>query len=455
MARKLPQNAERNCHKTPNKLATKRRTMYNKDMKGEYRQRAADIALKDALEAKGAVLVQGPKWCGKTTTAEQMAGSVIYMQQPDKKAQYLEMAATNPLYLLEGSTPHLIDEWQLAPKLWDAVRYEVDRRDEFGQFILTGSTVVPESDEISHTGVGRIAKIRMGTMSLYESGDSSGSVSLSDLFNGKNDIYGTNETTLERLAFLVCRGGWPKAVGLPEKAALRQARDYYDVLVESDMSRVDNVKRDVERVKLLMRSYSRNLCTQAKNTQIRDDMKANDSDSLNEDTVLSYINALKKLFVVEELPAWNPNIRSKTAIRTSYTRHFADPSIAAACLGLGPQDLINDLRTFGFLFESLCVRDLQVFASCLDGTVYHYRDSNELECDAILHLRNGDWGAMEIKLGIHHIDEGAKNLLSLAKMIDTEKMKPPSFLMVVSGLSSFAYKRKDGVLVVPATCLKW
>lgn len=419
-----------------------------------YRKRIADEILADALEAKGAVLVQGPKWCGKTTTAEQIAASVIYMQDPIKKQQYLQMASVNPTYLLQGATPHLIDEWQLAPKLWDAIRFEVDRRDEFGQFILTGSSVPPETDAISHTGIGRIAKVTMSPMTLFESGESSGEVSLANLFAGSTEVFGTNNISFEQTAYFVCRGGWPKAIGQTEKIALRQARDYYDALVESDMSRVDGVKRDAERVKALMRSYARSICTQAKNTQIRDDMKINDTSSLNEDTVLSYIDALKKLFVAAELPAWNPNLRSKSAIRTSNTRHFVDPSIAAAALGLGPQDLINDLNTFGFMFESMCVRDLRVYAESLDGTLYHYRDSSGLECDAVIHLRNGSWAAIEIKLGTGEIDDAAKHLLTLVGQVDTSKMKGPSFLMVVSGTAPFAFRRKDGVLVVPIGCLK-
>ncbi|MCD8040809.1 MAG: DUF4143 domain-containing protein [Clostridia bacterium] len=421
----------------------------------QYRSRIADKLLKEALEARGAVLVQGPKWCGKTTTAEQIAKSIIRMDDPVRRNQYAEMVSINPSYILEGTNPRLIDEWQLAPKLWDAVRYEIDRRGKFGQFILTGSAVPPDKKEITHTGTGRISKISMSTMTLFESGDSSGTVSFQSLFDGESNVSGENQTDLKGLAFLVCRGGWPLAVGQSEGVALRQARDYYDALVETDMSEVDGVERSEERVKLLLRSYSRNICTQAKNTQIRADMLANDTDSLSEDTVLSYVNALKKLFAVAELPAWNPNLRSKAAIRTSNTRHFVDPSIAISALGLGPKDLINDLNTFGFMFESMCVRDLRVYADYLDGTLYHYRDSNGLESDAVIHLRNGDWAAIEIKLGTDHIDEAAKNLLALKANVNTEKMKEPAFLMVISGTAPFAYRRADGVYVVPVDCLKY
>ncbi len=421
----------------------------------EYKRRIADKLLIDALEAKGAVLIEGPKWCGKTTTAEQFAKSVIYMQDPSKKDQYIQMASISPNYLLQGEVPHLIDEWQLAPSLWDSIRYEVDRRDEFGQFILTGSAVPPKKDETSHTGTGRISRIKMSPMTLYESGDSNGSVSLQELFNGNREISGINESTIETLAFLVCRGGWPKAIGQKESVALRQAIDYYDGLTSSDISRVDGVSRSEERVKRLLRSYARNICTQIKNVELKKDIMVNDSSSLNEDTVVSYIDALKKLYVVADIPAWNPNLRSKAAVRTSDTRQFIDSSIATAALGIGPQDLINDLNTFGFMFESMCDRDLRVYAQYLDGNLYHYRDSNNLECDAVIHLRNGNWAAFEVKLGIDKIDEGAKHLLKLAELIDEEKMKKPSFLMVISGTVPFAYRRPDGVYVCPITCLKY
>lgn len=421
----------------------------------EYRERIADTLLADALAARGAVLVQGPKWCGKTTTCARIAGSVVYMQDPMLREQYAELAEMNPSYLLSGDVPRMIDEWQLSPKLWDAVRFEVDRRDEFGQFILTGSAVPPDSGAISHTGTGRISRITMSTMTLRESGESDGSVSLGALFGGETEISGTNALSLGDLAFLICRGGWPRAVGLSDKTALRQARDYYDALTESDMSRVDGVRRDTERVRALMRSYARNICTQAKSTVLRDDMRANDTDALGEDTVVSYVNALKKLFVVSELRAWNPNLRSKTAVRTSDTRYFVDPSIAAAALGLGPDDLMRDPITFGFMFENLCVRDLRVYADMLDGNLYHYRDASGLECDAVIHLRGGKWAAVEIKLGAQHIEEAAKHLAEFAGRIDTSRMNAPSFLMVLSGTAPYAYRRKDGVYVVPAGCLKY
>ncbi len=334
-------------------------------------------------------MVEGAKWCGKTTTAAQVARSSIFMQDPAKRDQFLKMAELNPSLLLEGDTPRLIDEWQLAPQLWDAIRFEVDRRDECNQFILTGSSVPILDRMTSHTGTGRISRMVMRPMSLFESDDSNGSIALHDLFSEQGDIAAKSMIDIRQLAYLICRGGWPKALDQSDKIALRQARDYYDAVVESDISAVDGVFRNPQRVKLLMRSFSRFIASDAKITSIRADMVTNDSDSLDEDTIFSYLTALKRIFVVEDLPAWSPNLRSKTAIRTSDTRHFVDPSIAAASLGIGPADLLNDLNTMGLLFESMCIRDLRVFAEALDGTVYHYRDKTGLECDAIIHLRNG------------------------------------------------------------------
>ena len=352
----------------------------------KYRKRIADQILQDRLEAKGAVLVQGAKWCGKTTTALQLAKSVLYMQDPVKKEQNLKMAELNPVLLLEGKTPRLIDEWQLAPNLWDAIRFEVDKRDEFNQFIMTGSAMPLSDMSTAHTGTGRIARMTMRPMTLYESGDSNGTVSINDLFTEKKEIAVKSELTILQLAFLVCRGGWPKSLGQSEKIALRQSFDYYDSIVESDISRADEVSRNPQRVRSFMRSYARFIASSINITQIRADMVVNDVDTLSEDTIYSYINALKHIFVIENLPAWNPNLRSKTAIRTADTCHFTDPSIAAAALGFGPNDLMNDLNTMGLLFESMCVRDLRVFAESLDGTVYHYRDKSGLECDAVCRI---------------------------------------------------------------------
>ena len=420
-----------------------------------YRKRVADDILKRKLEGKGAVLIEGPKWCGKTTTAEQLAVSVLYMDDPEKKTQNITMAELNPKRLLKGEAPRLIDEWQLAPKLWDAIRFEVDHRAELGQFILTGSAVPPDTKEIAHSGTGRFTWLTMRTMSLYESGDSTGEVSLKELFDTPEMIDGESDLDIDKLAFLVCRGGWPQAIDMREEIALDQAIDYYDAVVNSDINRADNVNKNPERVKRLMRSYARNQGTQVPNTVLAADISANDGVGIDDETVASYINALKKIFVVEDMPAWNPNLRSKTAIRSSDTRYYTDPSIAAAALGIGPQDLISDLKTFGFLFETLCIRDLRVFADSLGGTVYHYRDKDGLECDSVVHLRNGDYGLVEIKLGGESlIEEGAKTLTALSQKIDTDKMKKPAFLMVLVGIGDYAYRRSDGIYVVPIGCLR-
>lgn len=420
----------------------------------KYMNRIADKVLTERLEEKGAILLEGAKWCGKTTTAEQQAGSIIYMQNPKNRNQNIQLAEINPELILQGDTPRLIDEWQLAPVLWDAVRYEVDRRDEWGQFILTGSTTPTDKSEISHSGTGRIGRMLMRTMSLLESGESNGSVSLEQLFKGNTDIAAVNKLELTDIAFLVCRGGWPKAIGEGERVALRQAFDYVDAVVESDMRQYDGIDRDASRIRRLMRSYARNISSQAKISRIYQDMLTNETDTISQDTIYSYIKALKEMFVIEELEAWNPNLRSKSAVRTSNTLHFVDPSIATAALGISPEDLINDLNTFGLIFESMCIRDLRIYADYLDGKVYHYRDQTGLECDGVIHLRNGKYGLIEIKLGGERlIEEGVANLIKLQKRIDTSKMKEASFMMVLTATGDYAYKRKDGVLVVPVGCL--
>lgn len=421
----------------------------------EYKKRIADKLLKYRLEEVGAVLIEGPKWCGKTTTAEQQAKSVLYMADPDLQKTYLEMADLRIKMLLKGDVPRLIDEWQIVPQIWDAVRYEVDHRREEGQFILTGSAVPASTEKIHHTGTGRFAWMTMRPMSLWESEESTGEVSIEQLFKGNTDVEGYNKLKLEDIAFLVCRGGWPSAISKNPRAALRQAYDYYDAVVKSDVSRVDEVSRNSERTKLLLRSYARSQGGQVSINAIRQDMKDNDDETLAGNTVQNYIGALKKIFVIEDMPAWNPNLRSKTAIRAADTRYFVDPSIAVASLGLGPDDLMNDLETFGLLFETLCVRDLRVYADSVDGSVYHYRDKNGLECDAVLHLRNGSYGLIEIKLGgAQAIEKGVDTLTSLVSKIDTTKMKAPSFLMVLTAVGDYAYQRKDGVYVVPIGCLK-
>lgn len=422
----------------------------------EYKPRIADKILQDKLASKGAVLIEGAKWCGKTSTAERIAKSKLYMQQPETKSQNIQLAEIAPKRLLDGETPRLIDEWQLAPKIWDAVRYEVDRRDEFGQFILTGSAVPPKTNKISHTGTGRISRMLMRPMSLYESKESNGSISLTTLFESDTDIYGESQLNdFDELAFLICRGGWPKAVDQSEKIALQQAIDYYEAVVNTDIVYVDNVERDAERAKRLLRSYARAIGSQMPLSSIIEDMAANEADNISEGTISSYIGALKRIFVLEDSLAWNANLRSKTAIRTSDTRYFTDPSIATAALGLGPKDLINDINTMGLFFENMCIRDLRCYADALNGTVYHYRDSYGLECDAVIHLRNGDYGLVEIKLGGDKaINEATETLNKFEKNIDTSRMKKPKFKMIIVGTGNIAYKRKDNILIVPIGCLK-
>ena len=419
----------------------------------KYKIRIADKILQKKLDAKGAVLIEGAKWCGKTTTASQIAKSILSMQNPEEKEQNIRLAELSPSRLLNGKTPRLIDEWQLAPKLWDAVRFEVDKRDEFNQFILTGSAVPADLKEITHTGTGRISRMLMRPMSLFESQESNGSVSLSELFSGKTDIDGENTIDIDELAFLICRGGWPKAIDLKQNIALSQAIDYYDAVVNSDISRVDNIERNPERAKRLLRAYARSIGTQTKLISLSDDVNEDNNLGTNP-TIYNYINALQKIFVIEDSHAWNPNLRSKTAIRTTDTRYFTDPSIAAAALGLGPNDLIDDIKTMGFFFENLCIRDLRVYADSLDGTIYHYRDKNGLECDAVIHLRNGAYGLIEIKLGGDKaIEEGKYTLNKLAENIDYNLMKKPSFKMVITGTGKYAYKDGD-TFIIPIGCLK-
>lgn len=426
----------------------------------EYVNRIADDLLNDKLESTGAVLIEGPKWCGKTTTACHNAKSVIKMDDSEMSDQYLSMAQMEPLKLLEGETPHLIDEWQLEPKLWNAVRNEVDNRGEFGQFILTGSSVPKKLPSNIHSGTGRIIRMRMRPMSLFESKDSNGSVSLKDLFNNK-EINGRNKKyTIDDLAYLICRGGWPLAINQKENIALKQAYNYYDAVINEDIIRAgqddDNeVRLDPERAKRVLRSYARNIAQDVSIETIRQDCIANDESSFSKESIYNYLNFLNRIFVLEDSKSWNPNLRSQTAIRSTDTRYFVDPSIGVAALEIGPSDLANDLNTMGLFFENLCIRDLRIYAESLDGQIYHYRDKSGLECDAVMHLKRGIYGLIEIKLGgTKLIDEGAKNLISLANKIDTSKMKSPSFLMVLVGKGDYAYKREDGVYVVPIGCLK-
>lgn len=420
-----------------------------------YKKRIVDGVLSEQLEAAGMILIQGPKWCGKTTTAKQQAASVLYMNDPRTKDSNLNLASTSIDLLLDGETPRLIDEWQLAPQLWDAARFTVDQRGLDGQFIFTGSAVPAKRDKNSHTGTGRAAWITMRTMSLWESGDSSGKVSLGGVFSDAFTECQADSNNIRKIAFMLCRGGWPKAIGKSERVALRQAYNYVDAIASQEINDVDDVIRDEQSTRKLLRSYARHQATQASVATMMADMSANDATAMSDTTFLSYLKALKKIFVIEDMEAWNPNLRSKSAIRTSDTHYFVDPSIATAALRIEPEDLIRDMKAFGTLFETMAVRDLRVYAEALDGQIYHFRDSNGLECDAVLHRNDGSYGLIEIKIGGEaNIEEGASNLKSLASKIDTDRMPSPSFMMVLTAVGGYAYRRKDGVLVVPISCLK-
>lgn len=422
-------------------------------MENKYLKRIADRVLQDRLAASGAVLIEGPKWCGKTRTALENSKSHLFMQDPDKAISYLKAADTKPSLLLKGDTPRLLDEWQTAPVLWDAVRFMVDQRGKSGQFILTGSAV-PKDNVVQHTGTGRISRLLMRPMSLYESMESNGSVSLKALFDGETEIDNFSTLTIEQITFAIVRGGWPASIGKSEKIALRHAIDYVEAIINADVSRVDGIEKNPVRVRALLRSLSRNISTLATIRTIHDDIAMGDADeSISEKTISQYLGALDRIFVTENLPAWNPALRSKTAIRTSPKRQFVDPSIAAAVLRLTPSGLLEDFNYFGFLFESLCDRDLRIYAEAIDGQVFHYRDASGLEADAVIALNDGRWAAVEVKLGSKEIEDAAVHLLELKNKVNTEKMRGPSFLMILTG-SEIAYRREDGVYVVPLGCLK-
>ena len=417
--------------------------------------------LAEKLSYMGAVLVQGPKWCGKTTTSRQVVRSEVSLDDSVRGKSNRILAQIRPDKLLEGATPRLIDEWQEGPLLWDAVRSAVDRGGR-GMFILTGSAVPPEVDDDSpervprHSGTGRIARLTMRPMSLSESGESTGEVSVARLFAGEDVTGAKSDLELDDICELICRGGWPGALGLTGRAARGPAREYFTAIVESDISRVDRKLRDPERVQRLMRSLARLQGTQSSAAVICEDMKANDSDTLTEDTVYSYLKALRRIFVTEDMRAWCPNLRCKTPLRTTDTRYFTDPSIAAAAMGIGPGDLMNDMTTFGLFFETLAVRDLRIIAESLGGSLLHYLDKSGLECDAIMRLENGSYGLVEIKTGGDAlIAKGVKTLESLSAKIDTTRMPPPSFRMVLVASGDFAYRRKeDDIIVCPIGCLK-
>ncbi|MBR3303927.1 MAG: ATP-binding protein [Bacteroidales bacterium] len=423
----------------------------------EYRKRIADKLILRRLQSKGGILIEGPKWCGKTTTAKQFAASLLDLGNSTILNNAQIAIEVNPSTLLNGDTPRLIDEWQTMPELWDMVRSEIDSRNSFGQFILTGSTIPPDKEKIRHSGTGRIGRITMRTMSLWESGDSSGSVSLGALFNKEQSQQPQeNNLILRHIAFLICRGGWPQATMLKKDLALDAANDYYEAIYKTDILRVDNVRRSSERTQLLLRSYARHQGRDVSFKKIGEDIRENDNLTFSYETVSDYINALKKLFVIEDMPAWNPNLRSRAAIQSSDTRFFTDPSIAASALSIGPNDLINDMQTMGFLFETLAVRDLRVYADALGGNLFHFRNADGLECDAVLHRRNGTYGLIEIKLGgVNSIEKGAQTLNALEQKINTDKMLAPSFKMVLTAVGEYSYLRpNDNVWVVPIGCLK-
>ncbi len=420
-----------------------------------YKERIVDTLLEYRLKGKGAILIEGPKWCGKTTTAKQHSNSILDLGDFTVFENSQISLRVNPQILTSGAVPRLLDEWQNIPQLWDMVRTEVDKRGAVGQFILTGSTVPPDIQKLHHSGTGRIGRIKMRPMSLWESGESSGTISISDLFSGKTILPQENKLSLQQIAFLICRGGWPQATLLDGSIALEEARDYCQAIYKVDIHRIDETRRSSERARLLLRSYARHQGTSASLNHISTDIKVNDNTAISYETLSDYIDALKKLFVIENMPAWNPNLRSKTSIQTSDTRYFIDPSIASGALSISPDDLVNDLKTMGLFFETMAVRDLRVYADFIGGDIFHYRDSNGLECDSVIHLNNGSYGLIEIKLGGSElIEKASENLLKLSEKIDTDKMKKPSFLMVLTAVGEYSYQRKDGIWVVPIGCLK-
>jgi predicted AAA+ superfamily ATPase len=419
----------------------------------QYYPRIADKILDEALKSAGAVLIEGPKWCGKTWTAANKSMSILYMQDPDTRQSNVQAASVKPSLLLKGETPRLIDEWQVAPVLWDSVRHEVDMRGEEGQFILTGSATPIINEDISHTGTGRISRIKMRPMSLFESNESTGEISLKKLFEQNHKIESISKLEIEEISKVIVRGGWPASVTSNPESASKRAQDYVDSIVQFDVSRIDGIEKNPNKMFALLRSISRNISTEANNSILLKDMEGGENESVSRPTIQTYINVLQRLFVIEDVEAWNPSIRSATPLRVSPKRQFVDPSIATAALGITHERLLSDFNTFGYLFESLCIRDLRVYSEALGGKVFHYRDKNGLECDAVVVLRDGRWGAIEIKLGSNEFDKAANNLIKFSNIIDSNKMSKPSFLMILTG-SKLGYKRVDGVLVVPIGCLR-
>lgn len=437
-------------------------TQKNTILDMSYLPRIADNQLEERLEAFGAVLIEGPKWCGKTTTTEQISKSIIRMQDPDMREEYAATAASKPSLLLLGDTPRLIDEWQDAPVLWDAIRTMVDRRQSPGQFILTGSNAVDKT-KILHSGTGRISRMKMQPMSLWESNESNGRISLMELFNNKDlDIDGIKSNMkIEDLINAACRGGWPAFVNMKsDRAKLLIARDYVDTVCRDDISRVDGIKRDERITRAILRSYARNISTLAKNTSLLADVTASGEVSLVMSTFEDYVTSLRRLFVIENIEAWCPSIRSKTALRSGLKRGFIDPSIAVAALNLTPQALMTQLKTFGFIFEQMCARDLRAYTPGFGSHLSYYRDRYGLEADLVLHLDDGRYALIECKLGSNEIEEGSKHLLELKRLIQEhnkgEKQVPlrePDLLIILTG-GSMAYTRPDGVKIIPLACLK-
>ena len=420
----------------------------------QYYPRIIDELLKKKLRTSGAVLLKGPKWCGKSTSASQIAKSIIYMQDPSTREQNIALAKASPKVFLAKETPLLIDEWQIVPFIWDAIRFEIDQRNAFNQFILTGSSSPTETNKITHSGLGRISTLVMRPMSLYESKDSSGEFSINDLFNGIYPSGAFSKHDILDYAYLACRGGFPSVLELNKEDSLEISKNYFESLVNQDF--VLNVKqdRDIQKFKLTLRSYARNIGTSCPLTTILKDVNSDNNVSISDSTVYSYLKYLNDIYILDELNAWSPLLRSKVAIRISPTHYFVDPSIATAALDVTPHDLINDFKTFGFIFESLVIRDLKIYAEANGASLYHYRDKNDFEVDAIIHFNNGKWAAIEIKLfDDEAIEKACKNLIKFKNNINLQKMKEPSFLMVITGTKN-AYRREDGVFIVPIDCLK-
>ena len=420
----------------------------------KYLPRIIDNKIEEYLEVFGAVCVEGPKWCGKTWTSSYHSKSEIMIGDPSGNFQNRRLAEMSPELVLEGETPRLIDEWQEVPPLWDAVRYKVDSRADKGQFILTGSAT-PNHKGILHSGAGRIAKLKMRTMSLYESGDSSGEVSLEKLCKGEFEQTMTGDVDIKELISLIIRGGWPASLNLPAAAAALIPAEYLKAVIDDDVYRIDGIKRNTAKMKLLLRSLARNESTTATNKTLKNDIKETDDEDIDVETVKEYLDIFERLFIIESQPPFSSGIRSSVRIKQAVKRHFSDPSLACALLNATPDSLMADLNTLGFLFEALCERDLRIYAEAFGGNLYHYQDYRGKEIDAVIELADGNWAAFEIKLGANQIDTAAENLLKIKQSIENDpKGKPPAVLCVVCGLASAAYRRPDGVYVVPITALK-